>query len=211
MGDAVRRVPERSPTRRVFVSHPSELRRFPADGSFVAAVEAAIARVGDAVTDMAYFTARDAAPAAVSVEAVRSADVYVLVAGFRYGSPVRDRPELSHTELEFETATQIGMPRLVFLIGEDAQGPSALLLDLEHGPRQQAFRARLRESGIVVATVSGAGELQAAVLHALTDQRSMQVGRQLGPVWSLPPLRGDEVIHRKSITGSSGIGVQVSA
>jgi hypothetical protein len=157
--------------RRVFLSHTAELRQFPLGWSFVAAAESAVTRAGDSVAEMAYFPAADRSPDRVSREAVRAADVFVLIAGFRYGSSAAGRVDRSFVELEFEAASAAGIPRLVFLIGADTEGPADLFIDHRFGERQQAFRARLQSSGFVVATVTTPDRLETEVLHALSALR----------------------------------------
>ena len=161
--------------RRVFLSHTSELRQFPADRSFVTAAEAAVARAGDAVADMAYFPARNGKSADYCQAQVQQCDVYVGLIGLRYGSPVRDRPQMSYTELEFQAADEARLPRLVFLLDEDAALPipAGKLLDgdPEMQARQRAFRVRLRDAGMMIVKVASPGQLELALYQALRESR----------------------------------------
>lgn len=156
---------------RVFLSHTSELRQHPARRPFVAAAEAAVVRAGHAVSDMAYFAPRDAACVRHCAEMVARSDVYVGVVGVRYGSPAPCRPELSYTELEFEIATGLRLPRLIFLIHEDAPALPRDPQPADRCARQAAFRARLLASGLLVAWVRWPVELELELLQALGELR----------------------------------------
>jgi hypothetical protein len=188
--------------RRVFLSHTSELREFPRERSFVAAAESAVARAGDAVTDMAYFTARAGKPGDYCRDRVRDCDVYVGLIGLRYGSPVRDEPEVSYTELEFAAAGEAGLPRLVFVLDEDAvvAVPAGRLLDAGPGlqARQRAFRAHLLEAGVTAGRFATAEQLELLVWQALAESRPLAAPPPAGRAGVLPPRpdlagRGSEV------------------
>jgi hypothetical protein len=180
----------------VFVSHTSELRSFPAGGkSYVAEAERAIAAAGHVVVDMADFPAADRPAAELCAQRVHDCDVYVGVLGTRYGSPVRDKPEVSYTELEFDTATAAGLPRLLFLLdtaAADVGIPVGELTDHAFGARQEAFRRRVQDSGLVTQSFASPHELGRLVERSL---RELAAARQdAGPlppdsvlrVWNIP-------------------------
>ena len=159
------------PRWRVFISHTSELRDFPKGTSYVAAVERAISAAGHVIVDMHDFPGAARPPADLCNNRVRGCDVYIGILGTRYGTPVRNKPEISHTEFEFEIATEAGLDRLVFLLDTEADDlgiPASRLIDREFGDRQDAFRDRVRES-LTAQSFASPEALQTLVERSLQD------------------------------------------
>jgi hypothetical protein len=152
-------------TGQVFVSHTSDMAVFPEDRPFVQAALDAVGRARMAPTDMRYFAARDGRPADYCRQRVRESEIYVAVVGFRYGSLVSGET-VSYTELEFETASDAGVPRLVFLLDDTACPPG--LADGNRDPIAR-FRQRLRNAGMVVRAFASSDGLELEVFHALSE------------------------------------------
>ena len=171
---------------RVLLSHTSDLGKPGEKGSFVAAAVGAIQRARHAVTDMAYFAARATSPAASCVDMVARSDVYVGIIGVRYGSPVRDRADVSYTKLEFEAAGEHGQPRLIFLIREDSVHIPPTDEPPERRARQGAFRARLQDAGLTAAWVDSPAELELALYQALVELTRPLLARAQALLASLP-------------------------
>ena len=172
----------------IHLAHTAELREFPVGRSFVAAAEEAITLAGDAIAEMKYFTVSELPPAQVCREKVAEADIVMVIAGFRYGSPVADEPHHSHTELEFDTAIGKQIPTWVFLLGDQVEGPAAMFCDGENCncKRQAEFRRRLRDTGRVVATVNEAADLTTKLYQALVPSRHEQGGPTVHRVDTIP-------------------------
>lgn len=155
---------------KVFLSYTSELARNPPERSFVHAAIAAARHAGYLIDDMQLLTAVDQPVRKWCEERVLAADIYVGLIGLRWGSPLLDEPSLSHTELEYQTATKHSKPRLVFLLDENAtQLPVSISRDLENGRLQEEFRQRILSGGVVPARFATPEQLEMLLYKALAS------------------------------------------
>ena len=161
---------------KAFLSHTSEMAEYPQPRSFVQAAKDGVIEAKCLVDDMQFFPGSDQSPRELDTERLLQCDVYVGILGFKYGSPVRDQPEVSYTQHEFREARRAGKRLLVFLLDEQAEGlPPAATRDVTYGGRQDAFRQEVQDlggAGLVCQKFKNADELQRLLVRALRHLQS---------------------------------------
>lgn len=120
---------------------------------------------------------REGASAEYCRRRLRECDVYVATVGFRYGTKVPGEA-VSYTGLEFGEATAVGLPRLVFLLSEDADVPAALT-DVDRAA-VDGFRRRLRDAGVLIREFSSDAGLE---LEVSTRCRTWPTASYAGSHW----------------------------
>ena len=144
-------------------------------------------------------------------------DLYVLIAGHRYGfRPAEDNPEgLSITHLEFRRACQSGIPRIAFLRTSIPDVSLSDLADPSRLARVSAFRDELT-GAVRAAEFSDQESLIQGLSTGIQAELGTQPGRAAGPVLRLAPrpalLAGreqllDELSAR--LAGGEGAGPRV--
>ncbi len=172
------------PGEMVFLSHPSELSEWPTPRSYVQKAKDAVATANMRFVEMQHFGASSRSPLDICMEELRRTEIYLGVIGFRYGSQVPGL-EVSYTELEFDTAGDLQMDRLLFLLREPPDDPS--LVDADR-TRIDRFRNKILNSGVVVAFVDTADNLEFHAYYALIKERDARARAQsdsdsAGPGW----------------------------
>lgn len=133
-------------------------------------VRLACERAGFAPHDMMeHLTAEDTSAIEVSLRMVADADVYLGILAYRYGTipPGYDK---SITEMEYDEATRLNKPRLIFFIHKDH---AVTIDDVDTGPaaeKLKALKTRVGEAH-VAAFFKSAADLRAHVMEALTVLR----------------------------------------
>lgn len=119
------------------------------------------------------FGARDQTPHSVCVDKVSSCDVFVGIAGHRYGN-IAIETGMSFSESEYDAAVAANKPRAMFLAPEEFPMPADLIESDDIRERQANFRARISQDR-TVAFFQTPEVLAGQVIRAIHNLRSRLV------------------------------------
>jgi len=167
---------------------------------------------------MENLSAEDATAVQVSLRLVDEADVYIGIFAFRYGFvPDYDNPSgISITEMEYNRAVALGIPRLVFFMHEDHPLKKS---DVETGPgaeKLEQLKTRIGNER-VAAFFTSPEDLRAHAVQALSQLKTQWAEQQpaaapgllppAGPM-TLPPA--PHVAHPYTLSQAAGfVGRQI--
>jgi len=133
----------------IFLSHTSELAKYPEGFSYVAKAKEAIETAGHIVVDMATFRAQSISAEEYDIQRVKECDVYIGIYGNKYGSLTSKR--ISFTESEYDAAVEIGLQRYIFLLDDDSVDtglPSHATKPDRYTGKRRAFLKKAKQSVI---------------------------------------------------------------
>ncbi|MBZ0310031.1 MAG: DUF4062 domain-containing protein, partial [Anaerolineae bacterium] len=131
---------------------------------------------------MEHFPAMSKDAIAGSLKKVEEADVYVGIFAFRYGY-IAEGYEKSVTEMEFDHAEKLKLPRLCFLAEEAGWPPEKY--ESENLDKMLAFRQRIDRS-LIRATFTTPDNFAVALMHALIEELGL---RQAGAASAVLVMR----------------------
>ena len=123
---------------------------------------------------MEFWVSSDEEPKGASLDRLKASHVYIGIIGFFYCSRVDPETGKSLTQLEYELAKKLDMPRLVFIKDEDADVKKAFVeQDPEKVPKLQAFVGEIKSERLI-SHFRNADQLATLVVIALEKH----LGRQ---------------------------------
>ncbi len=133
---------------------------------------------------MESYVAEDRRPVERCLADVAECDLYVGIFAWRYGF-IPAGYDRSITELEYRHAEELGKPRLIFLLDEEAPWPRIHIDRGTDADKLEALRAELSDRHMC-STFTGPGDLAALVTAAVANCL-VEMGRPAGALHSLSP------------------------
>ena len=177
---------------RVFLSHTSELARFPTkETSYVTIAAKAVNRAGHVPVHMALFDNPDVTPTEIDRAKLAGCHVYIGLFGFSWGTASSASLTRSYTAEEYDVAGELGLTRRIFLLDENSAelgvSPRDLGFFSEYLHLQMEFRTQVRKR--VAALVSSPADLETRIGDALAKLREAVVSVQNVPTAAPGPNR----------------------